>query len=608
MIKFNKGFNLKLFSLLIAVVFLLTNTVYAINPSGKSHLRLPATGRYDPERLGAALTAMLNMEGLDERQHGLLNRALATFFVGFNEVREDIDVLGKDELARIDPYGVLAELAEVEDLRVYRFTREQLIKALREIGAHEKDIERDIAYITANLISHPGRFRDGGELRATNLFILDECYTALTQLTTELQAQWARHERADLENLALLVEQQRTEKQIQEDFPLEKVTEALQRVLLKAKEQRLAREAQERAQQAREKLTQALALLTSEEIRIVIDTCEAVQRGATQRELYRVFQVIPTFSELYTLVEDAGMGIEGQGNAILQLALTNRLEKEEAEAGRLFRERLARADQAEEQLTQALAPLTSEEIETVTDAYQATQREATQHEAYEALRKEYEALPTFSELYTLVEDAGMGIEGQGRAILNLALTNRLEEEAALKEELIAQVTSAPSGTLELKGIEHDYPIEGEFVANLIRRGWVVQGPAEEGRFSFELGEKIKTVAAYEAGFVIGKAARFVEEVNGLPDDREIYIIVRPEEEADVETVRAALEDILDREVIGNLRRERRIYIATLRTEDAIDQWTGLIGERNSIDFGDVPAPIPMLTENMAVLRALATAK
>jgi len=508
MIKFNKGFNLKLFSLLIAVVFLLTNTVYAINPSGKSHLRLPATGRYDPERLGAALTAMLNMEGLDERQHGLLNRALATFFVGFNEVREDIDVLGKDELARIDPYGVLAELAEVEDLRVYRFTREQLIKALREIGAHEKDIERDIAYITANLISHPGRFRDGGELRATNLFILDECYTALTQLTTELQAQWARHERADLENLALLVEQQRTEKQIQEDFPLEKVTEALQRVLLKAKEQRLAREAQERAQQAREKLTQALALLTSEEIRIVIDTCEAVQRGATQRELYRVFQVIPTFSELYTLVEDAGMGIEGQG----------------------------------------------------------------------------------------------------RAILNLALTNRLEEEAALKEELIAQVTSAPSGTLELKGIEHDYPIEGEFVANLIRRGWVVQGPAEEGRFSFELGEKIKTVAAYEAGFVIGKAARFVEEVNGLPDDREIYIIVRPEEEADVETVRAALEDILDREVIGNLRRERRIYIATLRTEDAIDQWTGLIGERNSIDFGDVPAPIPMLTENMAVLRALATAK
>ena len=226
---FRKDFNLKIFSLLIAVIFFLSNTAYAIDSSGKSHLRLPSSARYNPKRLNDGLTAMLNMEGLDERQHGLLNRALASFFVGFNKVRDDIHILRKTELARIDPKD---ELAEVKDLKAYRFTREQIIEALRKIGANE----RDIAYITANLISHPGRFRDEeGNPQATNLFILDEYYTALAQLDIELRAQWARHEMADLENLALPIEQQRTEKQIQDDYPLNEVVTALQNAAAQSK-------------------------------------------------------------------------------------------------------------------------------------------------------------------------------------------------------------------------------------------------------------------------------------------------------------------------------------------------------------------------------------
>ena len=219
MLNFKKDFNLKFFSLVIAVIFFLTNTAYAINSSGKSHLRLPSSARYDPQRLNDGLTAMLNMKGLDKRQHGLLNRALATFFVGFNKVRGDIHILTDAELAQIDPNG---DLAKVKDLKAYRFTRKQLIEALREIGASK----REIAYITANLISHPGRFRDAkgtprATNRATNLFILDEHYRLLSQLDDVLKVQWARHERAHLDDIT------RSEEEIHDAYPLNAVVEAL---------------------------------------------------------------------------------------------------------------------------------------------------------------------------------------------------------------------------------------------------------------------------------------------------------------------------------------------------------------------------------------------
>ncbi|MFC1666310.1 hypothetical protein ACFL0P_00370 [Candidatus Omnitrophota bacterium] len=159
--------------------------------------------------------SMLNIRGLTPEQHDMLNQALGTFFVGLNQVRSDIDVLGEEELGRIDPEGVLGE---VEDLRAYRFTREQLQQALEDIDALPEDIE----YIIANLIAHPGRFRDTkGIPRATNLFILDEHYNILTQLESSLQAQWARHERAHLDDIT------RSEQDIQIDHPIDSVVGSL---------------------------------------------------------------------------------------------------------------------------------------------------------------------------------------------------------------------------------------------------------------------------------------------------------------------------------------------------------------------------------------------
>lgn len=169
------------------------------------------------------------------------------------------------------------------------------------------------------------------------------------------------------------------------------------------------------------------------------------------------------------------------------------------------------------------------------------------------------------------------------------------EKAALKEELIAQVTNAPDGTLfELNGNS----IERELAVHLIGRDWVRRTSLE--RFSFGLNERIGTVVAYKAGFVIENAVVFKKEVDGLPDDREIYIIVGPEDD------RTTLESVLDG---VRLTPERRIYIAVVKTEDgSAGQWTRLLDGRNSIDFGNIPAPITMLTQNMAVLKALATAK
>ena len=215
--RFKKDYNLKIISLFIAVTFFLSSTAYGIDLSEKAYLRthILSNSEEGRNRLRDGLTAMLDLKGLTPKQHSLLNQALGTFFMGLNNVREDIRVLTEDELAKIDPDFNISEL---QDLKVYCFTREQLIKALKDIGASEKDT----AYITANLISHPGRFRDEKDTpRATNLFILDEHYRLLTQLNAELRTQWARHERAHLDNIT------RSEEEVQIDYPLKDVVEAL---------------------------------------------------------------------------------------------------------------------------------------------------------------------------------------------------------------------------------------------------------------------------------------------------------------------------------------------------------------------------------------------
>ncbi|MFC1667096.1 ATP-binding protein [Candidatus Omnitrophota bacterium] len=190
---------------------------YSMMPAGlglaMARIRAPSVGT----------AAMLNLEGLTEKQHGLLNSALGAFFVGLNQVRSDIDVLGEEELGRIDPEGVLGE---VEDLMAYRFTREQLQQALKDIDALPEDIE----YIITNLIAHPGRFRDTqGISRATNLFILDEHYALLASLEPTLQAEWARHERAHLDDIT------RSERDIQTDHPINDVVEQLRQTASKVK-------------------------------------------------------------------------------------------------------------------------------------------------------------------------------------------------------------------------------------------------------------------------------------------------------------------------------------------------------------------------------------
>ncbi|OIO34583.1 MAG: hypothetical protein AUJ70_00710 [Candidatus Omnitrophica bacterium CG1_02_40_15] len=158
---------------------------------------------------------MRDLEGLTNEQHTLLNKALGTFFIGLNELREDIYILTDEELSNIDPES---DLGNIQGLNVYRFTKEQLRQALINIGAPEKEI----AYIIDNLISHPGMFRDKeGTPRATNLFILDVHYALLSQLDVKLKAQWARHEKAHLEEI------KRTEEDVQREHPLDEVVKAL---------------------------------------------------------------------------------------------------------------------------------------------------------------------------------------------------------------------------------------------------------------------------------------------------------------------------------------------------------------------------------------------
>ncbi|MBU1853607.1 MAG: 6-phosphofructokinase [Candidatus Omnitrophica bacterium] len=219
MIKFKKAYQFKIISIVLSVVFLFHSTAYGIDISDMTSLRTrllcnPRVSSEGPKRLSEGMAAMLNRKGLSRYHHRLLNQALGTFFVD-DGIREDIYVLDTDEIAAIDPSS---DLRGIEHLNVYRFSRRQLIVALQAVGAAAADID----YITANLISHPGRFRDDrGNPQATNLFILDDSYEALTRLLPKLQAQWARHERAHLYRINL------PEVIIQILFPLKNVVRAL---------------------------------------------------------------------------------------------------------------------------------------------------------------------------------------------------------------------------------------------------------------------------------------------------------------------------------------------------------------------------------------------
>jgi|GEM_PF-4580283 len=167
------------------------------------------------ERSKDGLAAMLNLQGLTKEQHDLLNKGLGTFFVGLNQVRDDVGILSDEEIGEIDPES---DLRKISGLKIYRFTKTQLIKALRDVKTSPENIE----YIISNLISHPGRFRDeAGAPRAANLFILDEHYALLTRLSPRLKAQWARHERKHLEDIT------RLEEDIQAMYPLNEAVVAL---------------------------------------------------------------------------------------------------------------------------------------------------------------------------------------------------------------------------------------------------------------------------------------------------------------------------------------------------------------------------------------------
>lgn len=130
-------------------------------------------------------------------------------------MRDDIRVLTRKEVSVIDTY---ADLRTINNLKVYRFTRKQLEEALKDAGADTKDIK----YVTKNLISHPGRYRDSESMpRATNLFILEEHYNKLCQLDIKSRVQWARHEATHLKDIT------RSEKAIQEEAPFDDVAEKL---------------------------------------------------------------------------------------------------------------------------------------------------------------------------------------------------------------------------------------------------------------------------------------------------------------------------------------------------------------------------------------------
>jgi len=218
MLKINKDFNLKVISLIMAVLFVFNSTVYGIDlPRNiSSKLRAPFTTQSKPERLREGMAAMLDTSSLTPREHQLLNSAFSSFFTGFDNIRQDIRIAGSQELADIDPEN---DLRSLNGLKVYIITEEQLRKALAD---HTDANEREIYYLVNNLISHPGRFRtQEGKPRAINLFILEKYYTAIRGLNVELKSIWAKHEREHLENIDF------TETNIANTYPLDEVVKPL---------------------------------------------------------------------------------------------------------------------------------------------------------------------------------------------------------------------------------------------------------------------------------------------------------------------------------------------------------------------------------------------
>ena len=218
MLNIKKVFNLKIVSLALIGFFILNSAVYGIDLPAKSLLRtnLLSSTEEGQQRLKDGLAAFtLDLEGLTQEQHSLLDRALGTFFVGLNTVRSDIKVLTEKEMVRIDPEY---DLRRVENLKVYKFTKDQLRNALENVGASRKNIED----IIENIVSHPGRFNDKkGHPQAVNLFILDEYYALFAALDRDLKIQWAAHTRYHLENLNL------SETEAQAVYPLSEVARIL---------------------------------------------------------------------------------------------------------------------------------------------------------------------------------------------------------------------------------------------------------------------------------------------------------------------------------------------------------------------------------------------
>ena len=230
MLKFRKGFTIKVISLLVAGLFLFNSTVYGIDLPKKACLRshlLFNSSQEGEDRAREGLAAMLNLEALSKTQDELLDMALARFFIkGVDQVRDDIEVVtDKTELDRIDPEGVLRHLDDRTPITVYRPTTKQLKKALGKVlrkvpGATVDDINHIMTY----LISHPGRYKSpdaGDNRRRANIWILKETFECVAQLDPELKAQWARHEREHLDHPEL------SEAKIQNAYPLNEVVMAL---------------------------------------------------------------------------------------------------------------------------------------------------------------------------------------------------------------------------------------------------------------------------------------------------------------------------------------------------------------------------------------------
>ncbi|MFH1782451.1 MAG: hypothetical protein ABH848_02420 [Candidatus Omnitrophota bacterium] len=188
--------------------------------SNSFYLRKPLTANsVDGQNRLKEGAAMLNKKGLTKKQHDLLNRALGSFFVIIDEVRDDIGTLTYNEIKEVDPNE---DLTGLKDLKVYTFTIDQLKEALEGVGSSREDR----VYILNNLISHPGRFQysEGAPL-ATNLFILEEYYELLQELPDRLKAKWAEHERTHLKYIDL------SEEDIQAVFPLDEVVNALLKII-----------------------------------------------------------------------------------------------------------------------------------------------------------------------------------------------------------------------------------------------------------------------------------------------------------------------------------------------------------------------------------------